>query len=43
VDQQTKRASLRYVELLHWFWWVLVPRELKTTGHQANLACALLL
>jgi hypothetical protein len=41
VDQQTKRASLRYVELLQWFWWALVPHEPKTTARQANPACAL--
>jgi hypothetical protein len=41
VDQQTKRASLRYVELRQSFWWALVPLEPKTTGPQANPAYAL--
>jgi hypothetical protein len=41
VGLQTKRASLRYVELRQWSWWVPEPREPRITDHQANLACAL--
>jgi len=41
VDQQTKRASLRYEELLQWFWWALALHEPRTTDRQANLAYAL--
>jgi hypothetical protein len=41
VGLQTKRASLRYVELRQWFWWAPEPREPRITDRQANLACAL--
>jgi hypothetical protein len=41
VDQQTKRALLRYVATLQLCWWALELLEPRTTGHQANRAYAL--